>query len=88
MRLLTLLVVSACFSLQPAAAQAAEPVTDNGMNRPPGVDQRPGSVLDPPADGTGYRFSIAAEPKPGGWSLLLGALLSGGFIVRRRLTAR
>ena len=51
------------------------------------MERHPGSVLDPPGDGTDYRFSIAGEARPAGWSLLLGALLSGGFIVRRRLAA-
>lgn len=32
-----------------------------------------------------YRFSITPPPEPTGWVLLLGALLTGGFIARRRL---
>ncbi len=78
-----------------ASSPTVPPTIDGGKEWPAGLERRlerdleqyPGSVLDPPADGTGYRFSLATEPRPENWSLLLGALLSIGFIVRRRLAA-
>ncbi|MCG2578658.1 hypothetical protein LZ012_16795 [Dechloromonas sp. XY25] len=60
-------------------------LVNGGAESPAGQERHPGSVLDPPADGDGYRFSLAIEPQPENWSLLLGGLLSIGFIVGRRL---
>lgn len=46
-----------------------------------------GSILEPPAapDNSAYHFSMIESPQSNGWSLLFGALLTGGFIVHRRL---
>ena len=79
-----LLVIDAAVAQEPAGIAA--PAFDDGSQRPSGKQRPPGSVLDPPPGGAGYRFAMAREPRPGGWSLVLGALLSGGFIVRRRLS--
>ena len=65
-------------------AAAEEPAGIGSLAVPLAID---GAPLDPPGDGTDYRFSLAGEPRPAGWSLLLGALLSGCFIVRRRMVA-
>lgn len=82
--------LAAAEELTGAGSPAVTPVIDGGKDWLAGVERGgeryPGSVLDPPAD-AGYRFSLAAEPRPADWSLLLGALLSIGFIVRRRLAA-
>ena len=91
MRFLKLLAV-ALLTIRLAVAQepagiAAPPAIADGSKRPAGMELRPVLVLDPPVGGAGYRFAMASEPRPAGWSLLLGALLSAGFIVRRRLAA-
>lgn len=82
-----LLAIHLAGAAEPAGSgpPAVPPLIDGGTAWPAGLERHPGSVLDPPADGPGYRFSLAAEPRPANWSLLLGALLCIGFIVHRRL---
>jgi MYXO-CTERM domain-containing protein len=42
------------------------------------------SALDSPGNGE-YRFTVTSPSEPAGWWLLLGGLLTGGLIVRRRV---
>lgn len=89
-----LLVCLACASLplqarDSQAGQLAPPVSvlqpeaGKVFAAPPGR----GSILDPPAasESSAYHFSMIEPPQSNGWSLLFGALLTGGFIVHRRL---
>ena len=80
-----LLAIHLAGATEPADSPAVPPRIDGGTAWPAGLEWTPGSVLDPAAYGADYRFSLTAEPRPASWSLLLGALLSIGFIVRRRL---
>ncbi|HEX6736454.1 MAG TPA: hypothetical protein VF096_16735 [Azonexus sp.] len=82
------LLAGLCLAINVAAAGEPARPDPVALKPPAAMAPRPGSVLDPPADTAGYRFAMAAEPRPAGWSLLLGALLSGGFSVRRRLAVR
>lgn len=81
----TLLAIHLAGAAEPADRPAVPPRIDGGAAWPAGLERNPASVLDPAAYGADYRFSLAAEPRPASWSLLLGALLSIGFIVGRRL---
>ncbi|MGE5469654.1 MAG: hypothetical protein ACM3X0_02525 [Bacteroidota bacterium] len=50
----------------------------------PGNEHILRSALDSPGN-PDYRFSVIPPADPAGWLLLLGALLTGGFIVHRRV---
>jgi hypothetical protein len=47
------------------------------------------SALEPPSppDNADYYFSMRRTPQAKGWEMLLGVLLTGGFIIHRRLAS-
>jgi len=48
--------------------------------------QLSGSVADPKAGSGSFTFSVAANPEPAEWALLLCGLVVAGFIARRKIS--